>query len=405
MKLHFERSIVAEWHRKNLGDVAEILRGTSYAGKDLGADPGSPILIGMGEIAAGGGLDLRDARRFVGRVREGQILKSTDVILAMTDLTQDGRLLGSAAQLTNHHLTDQYVVSHHLQIVRSTDEILPTFIRFLLSTPRWYAYVRGVSTGTTVRAVSVEDAKRFSFSLPPIEYQHRIVEVLSPIVEKIESNQRLGQLIEDEFRAVFDVEFDVSPKSSGVALTDVVKINPKRRFPSDSTEAPFLPMSSLPIDSAIVASWESRIVGSGQKYINGDVIMARITPCLENGKAAIVDFLDEGQVGFGSTEFLVFAGPDEPLTVWLYCLVRSPEFREFAIRHMTGTSGRQRCQSSAFDNYRLESFDRSRIRAFCKQFSQSLEMLAQIRNENRALRAELNALLPGTICGAIKVAG
>jgi len=166
-----------------------------------------------------------------------------------------------------------------------------------------------------------------------------------------------------------------------------------------------LPMACLPTDSAMVASWESRTLGSGQKFVNGDVILARITPCLENGKAAIIDFLEDGQVGFGSTEFLVFAGQDESLTVWLYCLIRSPGFREFAIRHMTGTSGRQRCQASAFENYRLGSFDRPRVRAFCKQFSSSLEMLRQLRNESQALRAEIDALLPGLMCGAITVAG
>lgn len=396
---------MTNWRLVSLGDVAEVLRGTSYSGKDLGADTSSPVLIGMGEITAGGGLDLRAARRFVGRVREGQVIQARDVILAMTDLTQDGRLLGSSAQLTDHDSTDQCVVSHHLQIVRCNDEVLPAFVRFVLSTPSWFAYVRGVSTGTTVRAVSVEDAKRFSFALPPIQCQQLIVEVLSPMVEKIESNKRLGRLIEDEFRTVFESEFDVFPKHSGVALTDVVKINPKRRFPADITESPFLPMACLPTDSAMVASWESRTLGSGQKFVNGDVILARITPCLENGKAAIIDFLEDGQVGFGSTEFLVFAGQDESLTVWLYCLIRSPGFREFAIRHMTGTSGRQRCQASAFENYRLGSFDRPRVRAFCKQFSSSLEMLRQLRNESQALRAEIDALLPGLMCGAITVAG
>lgn len=395
---------MAKWRRVHLGDVAQILRGTSYSGKDLGSDSNSPILIGMGEITAGGGLDLRAARRFVGRVREGQIVQSTDVILAMTDLTQDGRLLGSAAQLSNSDLTDQCVVSHHLQVVRSSDEVVPAFLRFLLSTPDWYAHVRGVSTGTTVRAVSVDDAKRFSFVLPPIEYQQRIVGVLSPIFDKIESNMRLRLLLEREFRTVFETEFDVGPKISGVSLTDVVEINPRRRFPSDLAEAPFVPMACLPTDSAVISSWEARTVGSGQKFRNGDVIMARITPCLENGKAAIVDFLEDGQVGFGSTEFLVFAGRDEPLTMWLYCLVRSEEFREFAIRHMTGTSGRQRCPASAFGNYRLASFNRDLVHAFCGQFSKSLDMLTQLRREDRALRVELSALLPGLICGEVEIA-
>lgn len=394
---------MTRWCRVILGDVTRVRRGTSYSSRDLGGDTTNPILIGMGEMVAGGGLDLRAARRFNGRIKADQLVKPTDVILAMTDLTQDGRLLGSAAQLSSHNLTDCYLVSHHLQLVQTSEAILPPFLRLLLSTPEWYAHVQGVATGTTVRAVSVEDAKRFSFALPPLEYQQKIVDLLSPIFDRLESNQRLGLLIENEFRVTFDLEFSVAPVDFGVSLTDVIDINPRRRFPTNVTKASFLPMAYVPTDSAVVSSWETRSIGSGQKFTNGDVVLARITPCLENGKAAVIDFLAEGQVGFGSTELLVFAGRDEPLTEWLYCLVRSEPFRKFAIRHMTGTSGRQRCPASAFSGYRLKSLDPKQVRSFCERFSKNFKMLGQLRRENRALRAEINALLPGLIRGTMEI--
>src|SRR5438477_2423653 len=85
-----------------------------------------------------------------------------------------------------------------------------------------------------------------------------------------------------------------------------------------------------------------REFSSGTRFNNGDTLLARITPCLENGKTAFVDFLEEGQTGWGSTEFIVLC-PKPPIPAFFgYCVARDNDFREFAIQQMTGTSGRQR---------------------------------------------------------------
>ena len=92
----------------------------------------------------------------------------------------------------------------------------------------------------------------------------------------------------------------------------------------------------------------------GSKFCNGDTIMARITPCLENGKTAFVDVLEDGEVAFGSTEFIVMrarAGVGDPQFV--YYLAISPEFRNVAIKSMVGSSGRQRVQQSVLGELEL----------------------------------------------------
>ncbi|MEA1893786.1 MAG: restriction endonuclease subunit S [Euryarchaeota archaeon] len=83
--------------------------------------------------------------------------------------------------------------------------------------------------------------------------------------------------------------------------------------------------------------------GSGSRFQNGDTLLARITPCLENGKTAHVNFLEDGEIAHGSTEFIVLSGI-EGMTdnLFVYYLTRSPEFRDFAIVRMEGSSGRQR---------------------------------------------------------------
>ena len=88
----------------------------------------------------------------------------------------------------------------------------------------------------------------------------------------------------------------------------------------------------------------------GSTFRNGDTIMARITPCLENGKTAKVDILDENEIGFGSTEYIVFRAKEGVDEDFLYYLVCSSIVREPAIKSMVGSSGRQRVQTDVVQN-------------------------------------------------------
>src|SRR5690606_14938031 len=119
--------------------------------------------------------------------------------------------------------------------------------------------------------------------------------------------------------------------------------------------APFIPMDALPVHARAFERIDSReFTGSGTRFKNGDTLIARITPCLENGKTAYVAGLPANSIGHGSTEYIVLAGR-ESLSDGLYgyYLARSPDFRRYAIGHMEGTSGRQRVPSTAIEKYEL----------------------------------------------------
>ena len=104
-----------------------------------------------------------------------------------------------------------------------------------------------------------------------------------------------------------------------------------------------------------IPSYELTAFSGGTKFRNGDTIMARITPCLENGKTAKVTILDDGEIGFGSTEYIVFRAiegiADED---YLYYLVCSPLVRDIAIKSMVGSSGRQRVQTDVVKNIEID---------------------------------------------------
>ena len=136
-------------------------------------------------------------------------------------------------------------------------------------------------------------------------------------------------------------------------LSEAIEINPKREL-KKGVSAKKVPMDCLSPFNKKIQSFEVSKFSGGSKFINGDTIMARITPCLENGKTAFVDILRADEVGFGSTEFIVLSGKKEKTTNdFVYYLSISPQLRKEAIKSMTGTSGRQRVQNDLFEDIEI----------------------------------------------------
>ncbi len=132
-------------------------------------------------------------------------------------------------------------------------------------------------------------------------------------------------------------------------LSEAIEVNPKREL-KKGVSAKKVPMDCLSPFNKKINSFEISKFSGGSKFINGDTIMARITPCLENGKTAFVDILSEDEVGFGSTEFIVLSGKSRKTTnEFVYYLSIAPQVRKEAIKSMTGTSGRQRVQNDLFE--------------------------------------------------------
>ena len=138
-----------------------------------------------------------------------------------------------------------------------------------------------------------------------------------------------------------------------IRAADFIEFNPRLSIKKGAM-ATKVAMDKLQPFTKKIPSTEQAEFGGGAKFCNGDTIMARITPCLENGKTAFVDVLADGEVAFGSTEFIVMrarAGISDPQFV--YYLATSPMFRNTAIKSMVGSSGRQRVQQGVLDDLEL----------------------------------------------------
>ena len=135
-----------------------------------------------------------------------------------------------------------------------------------------------------------------------------------------------------------------------IRAADFIEFNPRMSI-KKGTIATKVAMDKLQPFTKKIPDSEKASFSGGSKFRNGDTIMARITPCLENGKTAFVDILGKDEVAFGSTEFIVMRareGLSDPQ--FIYYLATSPWFRNIAIKSMVGSSGRQRVQQSVLDD-------------------------------------------------------
>lgn len=186
------------------------------------------------------------------------------------------------------------------------------------------------------------------------------------------------------------------------SLPEVIEVNPARPL-RKGIIAPYLDMANMPTRGHAPNDVTPRSFGSGMRFMNGDTLVARITPCLENGKTAFVDFLKEGEVAWGSTEYIVLS-PKPPLPPeFAYCLARSAAFRDFAIQIMTGSSGRQRVPAESLAHFRLAVPPPPVAEVFGRAVAPLFARASKAAAESRTLAALRDTLLPKLISGEVRV--
>ena len=163
-----------------------------------------------------------------------------------------------------------------------------------------------------------------------------------------------------------------------VRLGDFMQCNPKRTIKKGQM-ARKITMDLLIPHSKAIRNWNYEQYSGGAKFQNGDTIMARITPCLENGKHAFVSILNEGEIAYGSTEYFVFCGmADVSDNDFVYYLTKTPLFRDTAIKSMVGSSGRQRAQMDVLENLKMfvpkEISDQRRIASLLSSLDRKIEL-------------------------------
>ncbi|MCB4747554.1 MAG: restriction endonuclease subunit S [Sulfurovum sp.] len=208
--------------------------------------------------------------------------------------------------------------------------------------------------GSAQRALTIQGIKNLVIQIPPLKEQKAIAEVLSSLDNKIDllhrQNKTLEALVQTLFRQWFIEE--AGDEWEVGTLGDIMVFNPTHSLKKGEMY-PFLEMGNVQTFKSSVAGWYERAFTSGTKFKNGDTLLARITPSLENGKTAYVDFLKDDEIGWGSTEFIVMRMKKGYHPFISYLIARNEDFREFAVGNMTGSTGRQRAQAKDIKEYEI----------------------------------------------------
>ena len=259
-------------------------------------------------------------------------------------------------------------------------------------------------TGTSGRQrAQKESILEFEIDLPSLDKQKKIASILDSFDTKIELNKQINDNLLELAQSHFEhLIIDGSLNEAKSLLSDIALINPLRKL-SKGQEATYVEMKNLPTTSSFPLGWEKKIFAGGMKFTNGDTILARITPCLENGKAAYIDFLEKEEIAFGSTEYIVLSSKFNDCNEMLYFLARYSDFVNYAVGNMNGSSGRQRVAGEIIGKYELNIPSFQIIEEFNKI---AKPVMAQVRENSFEIRNLIflrDSLLPKLLSGEILI--
>ncbi len=252
--------------------------------------------------------------------------------------------------------------------------------------------------------LSLGDVFSLKVRMPNQTRQVGVAEVLGALDDKITVNERIAATYEQLLQCRYtELGLAEEPNlETAVAITDLVAFNPKLAKPAVD-EPVYVDMAALQTHLASIPTWTRRAPKSGPRFMNGDTLLARITPCLENGKTGYVDFMMDGEIGLGSTEFIVMRSVAGVPSEISYFLARDNRFRAHAIRNMVGTSGRQRVSAADAANYQVNRPDTDALASFGEEASAVFAHMKSVQAENRTLAALRDTLLPQLMSGRLRV--
>lgn len=254
-----------------------------------------------------------------------------------------------------------FVFQRHIAILRPKEDIVDSgFLFYTMLNRDFYAKADAVAIGAAQRTVSLGSLRNIKIDVPSLESQKHIADILSAYDDLIENNQKQIKLLEEAAQRLYkewfvDLRFpghentkivDGVPEGwNWCKLEDAIQFDPKVTLTKERMKQ-FVPMSALSTASMVLdeSQFTETSSNSGSKFQNGDTLLARITPCLENGKTAYVSGLKSDEGAVGSTEYIVMRAKTIN-SYMVYLLARTDDFRQSAINSMSGSDGRQRVKS------------------------------------------------------------
>ena len=366
--------------------------------------------------ALSGGIDVSTVRKYA-EVKKGYThFRDGDILFAKVTPCMENGKMAIARKLVN----GVGFGSTEFHVLRPRDGVDARYIYYFVSSQTFRKEASGHMTGAVgLRRVPSAYLEEQLIPLPSIEQQREIVAELekqfSRLDEAVANLQRVkanlkrykASVLKDavEGRLVQTGQSGSFPMRS---LSEVVQLNPKlpKDSVADETEVSFVPMASVGADNGHIDVDGHRPyseVKKGYTYFrNGDVLFAKVTPCMENGKIAVAKELVNG-VGFGSTEFHVLRPHSDVDPTYVYYLVSSESFRQEAAGHMTGAVGLRRVPTAFLASVMVSvpSFNVQQL--VVTEVDRRLSLVRSVESEVDANLKRAQALRQSTLASAFSV--
>lgn len=405
---------MSEWQVVTLADVCDLRAGNPFKREEQGATSGDLPFIKVGDMNLQGNESrVQVANNWVtfpqaARMKLKPFGAGTIVFAKIGEALKQNRVRA---------LTRDTVIDNNMMgAIPRAGVVDSTYFYYLMNTVDFAA----TATGTALPYLTVSTLKRVTVRIPDLPTQQALGNILERLDYLIENIRRRVEVLEEMARAIYREWFvkfrypgheDVPMADSALgpipevwevaAASVAIEVNPRIKL-DRSVEHPLITMGDLDERNMGCRPSGVRTEGSGAKFQQGDTLFARITPCLQNGKTGLVQSLAEGEVGLGSTEFVVLRGRLVG-QAFTYCFAREDSFRGHAIASMSGASGRQRVRNECFDSYPLAVPPRWLVNAFETTVEPLMSQAAVLFDESGRLRTLRDMLLPELVTGQVDV--
>lgn len=266
--------------------------------------------------------------------------------------------------------------------IKDANELLPQYLMMWFRRPEFDRYARFMSHGSTREVFDWDEMCNIELPVPHPDKQKVIVKEYNVLNDRIALNNNLIQKLEETAQAIYKQSEE--KESLLEPVETYVEINPSLYIVKGSL-ASYVEMSDLSTEGMCIKGFTIKRYSAGSKFQNNDTLLARITPCLENGKTGLVNFLKDEEIAFGSTEFIVMRARENVSPYWVYCLARDNEFRAHAISSMVGSSGRQRVHEDYLKGFLVNSINSNRSSLFHKAVTPLFNLIKVKNIENQRL--------------------
>lgn len=297
-------------------------------------------------------------------------------------------------------LLDEYeeaIVSQAYTVFKiiDTDQLLPEYLMMWFRRPEFDRYARFMSHGSARETFDWDELCNTYLPIPDADKQREIIKEFHTVTNRITMNKQLITKLEETAQAIYNqwfVNVESLDDTQKVKLEKFIQLNPTVSLKKGQLTS-YVEMNDLATNSMCIRNFVPRAYLGGSRFQNYDTLLARITPCLENGKTGFVDFLQEKEVAWGSTEFIVMRAKKGVSPYWLYCLAKDEKFRSYAISSMVGSSGRERVHEGYLKNYLIGDIDSSVMDKFHLIIKPVFDIVGLKNIEQRKLNNLQNLLL------------